>query len=221
MRPSGWPTRYESWDTRLTCESGQMQREGLALRSGSGAIKHIVTKYFWLLQKTKNQELRIEKICGTVNPADLMTKHLDGKFLMRLCELLNIKHLGGRPSSAPKLPIDTEYISRASRALAAMTQLKQAAASEIVVHSGAEHEMWIDGYRVDYWTAAVWITVVIVTRCILMVSTWWKAGRVVETTDSGTQTLEEGRHDQFIPTRIMITKNGQAVHCRNDCPFFF
>ena len=41
---------------------------GLALRSRSGAIKHMDTKYFWLQQKEKNQELRIEKIRGTVNP---------------------------------------------------------------------------------------------------------------------------------------------------------
>ena len=41
---------------------------GLALRSGSGAIKHMDTRYFWLQQKEKNQELRIEKIRGTVNP---------------------------------------------------------------------------------------------------------------------------------------------------------
>ena len=52
---------------------------GLALRSGSGAIKHVETKYYWLEQKEKNQEPRIEKIRGTVNPADLMTKHLDGE----------------------------------------------------------------------------------------------------------------------------------------------
>ena len=52
---------------------------GLALRSGSRAIKHVETKYFWLQQKEKNQEVRIDKIRGTVNPADLMTKHLDGK----------------------------------------------------------------------------------------------------------------------------------------------
>ena len=35
---------------------------GLALRSGCGAIKHVETKYFWLQQKEKNQEFRIEKI---------------------------------------------------------------------------------------------------------------------------------------------------------------
>ena len=36
-----------------------------------------------------------------VNPTDLMTKHLDGKRPTMLCSLLSIKHIGGRPSSAP------------------------------------------------------------------------------------------------------------------------
>ena len=89
-----------------------LQQHGGRISAGSGAIKHMETKYFWPQQKEKNQELRIEKIPGTVDPADLMTKHLDGKRLMMLCDLLNIKHIGGRPSSAPKLSIDTEYISR-------------------------------------------------------------------------------------------------------------
>ena len=99
---------------------------GLAIRSGSGVIKLMETKYFWLQQKENHQELWIEKIRGTVNPADLMTKHLDGKRLGMLCELLNIKRIDGRPSSAPKLAVDTEYISRASRALAVVTLLKRA-----------------------------------------------------------------------------------------------
>ena len=132
---------------------------GLALRSGSGAIKHMETKYFWLQQKEKNQELRIEKIRGTVSPADLMTKHLDGKRLVMLCELLSIKRIDGRPSSAPKLTIDTEYISRASRALAAVTLVMRATASEIAVHAGAMQETWIDGYRADGWTVTGWMLV--------------------------------------------------------------
>ena len=124
-----------------------------------------------------------------------MTKHLDGKRLMMLCDLLNIKHIGGRPSSAPKLTMDPEYVSRASRALAAMTVVRQAAASEIAVPSGAEHETWIDGYRADYWTAAGWITVVIMTCCILLclVLMWWKSETAAETIDNETQTLERGQ----------------------------
>ena len=112
------------------------------------------TKYFWLQQKEKNQELRIEKIRGTVNPADLMTKHLDGKRLVLLCELLNIKRIDGRPSSTPKLTIDTEYISRASRAsraLGAITLVKRATASEIAV------AFWSHARNVDRWIQSRWL----------------------------------------------------------------
>ena len=117
---------------------------GLAIRRGSGAIKHMETKYSWLFQKEKN--LSMERIRGTVNPADLMTKHLD-----------NIKHVSGRPSSAPKLTMDTQYISRASRALAAKTLVRQQAANEVAVHSGAEYETWIGEHRINCWAMAGWI----------------------------------------------------------------
>ena len=78
---------------------------------------------FGCSRKRRTRSSGIDKIRDTVNPADLMTKHPDGKRLVMLCELLNIKR---RPSSAPKLTIDTEYISRASRALAAVTLVKRA-----------------------------------------------------------------------------------------------
>ena len=59
---------------------------------------------------------------------------------------------------------------------------------------------------------------VIMTRCILagLALLWWKSGRVIETIDIGTQTLEEGRCAQDIPMRIMITKHVKAAHCRSD-----
>ena len=128
---------------------------GLAHSSGSSAIKHMETKYFWL----QNQELRIEKSRGTVNPADLMTKNLVGKLLVMLCDLLNIKRIGGRPSSAPKLAMDTQYIARPSRALTAMTVERQTAANDIAVPSGVECETWIDEHRTDCRTMAGWTTV--------------------------------------------------------------
>ena len=67
---------------------------GLALRSGSGAIKRMETKYFCLQQKKKKKELRIYKIRGTINPADLMTTDLDWRRLTTLCSLLSLKHIG-------------------------------------------------------------------------------------------------------------------------------
>ena len=37
--------------------------------------------------------------------------------------------------------------------------------------------------------------------------------------DDETQTLDEGRSDQNVQMRILITKNGKAALCRYDCPF--
>ena len=44
-----------------------------------------------------------------------------------------------------------------------MTLVKLLSASEIAVKSGATQGMWIDGYGVDWWIAASWILVGIVT----------------------------------------------------------
>ena len=120
-----------------------------------------------------------------------------------------------------KLTIDTEYISRASRALAAMTLVKRTSASEVAVKSGVIQEMWIDGYETDWWMTTGWILIGIMVCGILisMVQLWRKSGKVIETVDDETQTLEEGRSDQNVPMKTMITKNGTAAHCSNDCPF--
>ena len=87
----------------------------------------------------------------------------------------------------------TEYTSRVSRALAAMTLVRQAAANEIGVPSGAELETRIDDYSRLLDDSRV-ETVVIMTFCNFagLVLLWWKSGRVTETMNNGTQTLEEG-----------------------------
>ena len=145
VRPSGWPTLYETWDTRLTYESGRMLPQHAGWLSAAG----LAPSKTWRQSSTRR---------------------------------------------SPNLAKDTECLSRASRALAAMTLVRQAAASEIALITGEEHETWIDGHRADYWTAAGWITLVIMTRCILtgLALLWWKSGRVAGTVDNGTQTLEEG-----------------------------
>ena len=106
MRELGHEAHVRIWtDAAAARGAGSPQREG--------AIKHM------------DQELRIGNIRGTVNSADLMAKHLDEKRLVMLCDLLNIKHISAQPSSAPKQTLDTEYTSRTSRALAAITGKKR------------------------------------------------------------------------------------------------
>ena len=100
-------TRSVSSDTKFTSESGQALWEHEEWLSAAGAVPSNTWK------RSTSGCLRIYKIGGTINPADLMTKHVDGRRLTTLCSLLSVKHIGGRPSSAPKLTWDTEYISRA------------------------------------------------------------------------------------------------------------
>ena len=53
----------------------------------------------------------------------------------------------------------------------------------------------------------------------ILVLLWWKSGRVTETMNNGTQTLEEDRCSQDALAKIMLAKHGKAAHCRSDCPF--
>ena len=119
--------------------------------------------------------------------------------------MVRFVELSAGPNPAPKLTLYTEYISRASRALAAMTLRDKHLPTKIAVHSGIEHETCIDGDRPVYWTATGWITVVIITCCILMglVLVCCRVGRVADTASNGTQTLEEGECVQDISTRVM------------------
>ena len=57
----------------------------LALRPGGGQIKHMQAKYYWLQECVKAGILTGEKIRGTVNPADLLTKHIDGTTMRTMC----------------------------------------------------------------------------------------------------------------------------------------
>ena len=120
-----------------------------------------------------------------------MTKHLDGKLLTTLCSLLSIKHIGGRPSSAPKLTRDTEYISRASRAQSAMTHVRRTAATEVSVSSANEFDIWIAAESgTNNWTAAGYMAVVHDLCMLVVLLAVWRTSRWVrmEISSDGTRT---------------------------------
>ena len=49
---------------------------GIVHREGLGRTRHIQCQYLWLQEKTKSKELRVDKVCTKINPADLLTKYL-------------------------------------------------------------------------------------------------------------------------------------------------
>ena len=49
---------------------------GIIKRRGVGKVRHIRTQSLWLQEAHATRRLAFEKVDGTSNPADLLTKHL-------------------------------------------------------------------------------------------------------------------------------------------------
>jgi hypothetical protein len=48
----------------------------MAFRKGLGKVRHMDTKFLWIQDLVKADRLRVHKVKGTANPADVGTKHL-------------------------------------------------------------------------------------------------------------------------------------------------
>ena len=76
---------------------------GIAERKGLGKVRHLDTQSLWIQDAVRKRRVTLEKVLGTENPADLMTKHLDQKTLDKLLLKISIKIEEGRAKVAPKL----------------------------------------------------------------------------------------------------------------------
>ena len=96
------------------------------------------------------------------------------------------------PTQHQKLTVDTEYIARASRTLAVMTLVRQAAANEVAVPSRSESVKWINEAELDErWMDGQ--SLLFVFWCI-----WCRRGGVVATVSNSAQTPEELCNSQDI-----------------------
>ena len=69
---------------------------GIAKRKGLGKIRHLDTQALWIQDAVRSRRVQLEKVLGTQNPADLMTKHPDQQKLDGNLKILNIKIAEGR-----------------------------------------------------------------------------------------------------------------------------
>ena len=57
---------------------------GIAQRRGAGRIRHIATPTLWLQKAVSEGKVKVSKLPGTENPADLGTKYLGRKDIERI-----------------------------------------------------------------------------------------------------------------------------------------
>ena len=54
---------------------------GIIHRKGLGKLRHVNVQYLWIQEQLANKTLTANKVLGSDNPADLMTKHVSRELL--------------------------------------------------------------------------------------------------------------------------------------------
>ena len=76
---------------------------GICRRRWLGKIRHLATADLWVQDRIKKGDFQLVKVAGTVNPADILTKHVDRTILDKHLQRLNLRYEGGRAASAPNI----------------------------------------------------------------------------------------------------------------------
>ena len=88
---------------------------GIAYRQGLGKVRHIQVQQLWIQQKVMKKELKLLKVLGTENVADIMTKHVPEDLMKIMLDKLGIHEASGRAESAPAMLKSIIKRTRASR----------------------------------------------------------------------------------------------------------
>ena len=90
------------WDVTLTIRSDATAAIGIVARLGLGKVRHLAVNDLWIQQRIRDGSIYCEKVWGKANPADALTKPLDGPALERQMAMIGMMLREGRATSAPR-----------------------------------------------------------------------------------------------------------------------
>ena len=76
---------------------------GILERQGVGRVRHLDIGVIWLQEQQLRRVVKITKVFGTSNPADLMTKHIGQESLNQYAEVLQHDFRQGRSATTARL----------------------------------------------------------------------------------------------------------------------
>ena len=76
---------------------------GIVSRTGLGKTRHIAVQLLFLQSELKRGSFTVEKVLGTQNPADLLTKHLDEQSASQHSARIGLRSVSGRAAVTPLL----------------------------------------------------------------------------------------------------------------------
>ena len=65
--------------------------KSLGSRRGTGRIRHLETRWLWLQLEVAKGNIKLEKVAGEDNPADLLTKYLSRDVILRHSARMSIE----------------------------------------------------------------------------------------------------------------------------------
>ena len=81
---------------------------GICNRSGIGRVRHLAVGQLWIQERIRDGTLALSKVKGEENPADVCTKHLGSKALLKCVRRVGCFFEAGRSDAAPALAAQIE-----------------------------------------------------------------------------------------------------------------
>ena len=100
MRSIGRDLGFEFAITVFTDASAAL---GIVRRRGLGRIRHLDVTDLWLQDQCRNTEIDVQKIPGTENMADILTKNAARHLMNKHLANMNLSPESGRAEAAPLL----------------------------------------------------------------------------------------------------------------------
>ena len=91
-------------DWSLKIMSDSTAAIGICRRKGLGKIRHLHVGDLWVQDRLKAGDFKLEKVLGTENCADMLTKYLDGRLQNEHIGRCGLVEEDDRAQSAPSLP---------------------------------------------------------------------------------------------------------------------
>ena len=93
--------RDMGWEVPITVHSDATAAIGIARRKGLGKIRHLDVTDLWIQDKIRSKAIKLVKVLGTENMADVLTKYVDKATLQKALVFMGMELLPGRPACAP------------------------------------------------------------------------------------------------------------------------
>ena len=89
------------WKMPITVHSDATAAIGIARRKGLGQIRHLFVTDLWIQDKIRSRQIRLLKVLGADNVADIFTTYVDRSTLEKALKNMNVVRVEGRPACAP------------------------------------------------------------------------------------------------------------------------